>query len=87
MEFLQYNWSLDYKGEESVQQSLLSLANELRCAVIIHDILGYFYKEIAVVLDTQESGVARFISIGRQEITKLLLVSGYATTVGINYRP
>lgn len=71
IEFAKYNWCLDCKEEEPVQQSLLSLATEPRCAVIIHDILGYSYKEIAIVLDTQDSGVARFISIGRHEITKL----------------
>lgn len=72
MEFVKYNWCPDNRGEEPIQQALLCLAPEPRCAIILHDILGYSYKEIAVVLNTQESGVARYIFTGRQEITKLV---------------
>jgi hypothetical protein len=70
MEFVRYNWCKDCKGEEPVQRALLSLGHEQRCAVILHDILDFSYREIAVVLNTHESRVAYFISSGRQEITK-----------------
>ena len=69
-EFKQCNWYRDYKGEEPIQQSLLSLTPEQRCAVILRDILGYPYGEMALILNQTKSEVMHFLSTGRREITK-----------------
>lgn len=68
--FLKYYGYLDFKGEDPTQQALLSLSPEIRCAIILRDILGYSYGQIASVLNKSASEVGTLISIGRQEITK-----------------
>ncbi|MEL7563863.1 MAG: sigma factor-like helix-turn-helix DNA-binding protein [Dehalobacterium sp.] len=61
---------LGLKGEDQVQQALLLLPPELRCAVILRDVLGYSYGQIAAVLNKSNSEVGNLISMGRQKITK-----------------
>jgi len=75
--FLKQAWKdflIDYaclgsKGEDQVQQALLLLPPELRCAVILRDVLGYSYEQIAVVLSKSNAEVGSLISMGRQKIT------------------
>jgi len=70
-DFLQYYGHLDLKEVDPVQQLLLSLLPERRCAVILRDILGYSYGKIATVLNKSDLEVGELISVGRQEITKM----------------
>jgi len=69
-DFLKYYGCFEFKGEDPIQQSLLALAPELRCTLILRDILGYSYGQIAAILDKSEWEVARLISMGRRGITK-----------------
>ena len=69
-EFINYYGCLDFKEEDPIQQALLSLSSEIRCAVILRDILGFSYGQIGTVLNKSDSEVARLIFLGRQEITK-----------------
>jgi hypothetical protein len=52
-------------GEENI---LSLLEPELRCAVILRDIIGYSYEQIGKVLNKSKQEVAVVISLGRQEI-------------------
>jgi len=69
-DFLKYYGCLDFKGKDQTQQALLSLSSEVRCAVILRDILGLSYGQIGTVLNKSDSKVAHLISLGRQEIAK-----------------
>ena len=69
-EFLKYDGSIDCKGENATQQTLLSLPPEMRCAIILRDVLGYSYRQIAAVLNISDLEVGKFIARGRQEITR-----------------
>lgn len=70
--FLQYPGCLEFKGEDPIQRSLLALAPELRCTLILRDILGYSYGQIAPIMDKPELEVACLISEGRREMKKEL---------------
>ena len=69
-DFIKYYGYLDFKGEDPTQQALLSLSSEIRCAVILRDILGFSYGQIGTVLNESASKAAHLISLGRQEITR-----------------
>lgn len=68
--FLKYYGGLDLTGEDTVQQALLSLPPEIRCAIILRDILGYSYKQVASVLNKSELAAGNLISLGRRKITE-----------------
>lgn len=68
--FVKYYGFLEYKGEKSSRQSLLDIEPEPRCAMILRDILGYPYNQIAFIVDKPESEVAKLIFQGRSRITK-----------------
>lgn len=70
-DFNQYYGSLDFQGQEPVQNHLLNLVPEERCAVILRDIMGYSYEQIALVLDKSIPEVNGLIRRGRQQICKL----------------
>ena len=69
-EFLMYYGRFDFKGEDVVQQAVLSLPPEPRCAIILRDIFSYSYGQIASVLNKSEITVGNLISLARQEIIK-----------------
>ena len=72
-DFFKYYGCLDFpdsKEEDPTQQALLSLSSEIRCAVILRDILGFSYGQIGTVLNESASKTAHLISLGRREITK-----------------
>jgi DNA-directed RNA polymerase specialized sigma24 family protein len=69
--FPKYYGCIDLKGEDLFQQALLSLPPELRCAVILRDIMGCSYQQIAVILDKSEAETAKLISMGRGQFVKL----------------
>ncbi len=68
--FIKYYGSLEFEGQDPIQQSLLTISPETRCTLILRDILGYSYGQIAVIIDKSESEVTHFISMGRRRITK-----------------
>lgn len=70
-DFLKYYGSLDLKSEDPLQKALLCLSPELRCTVILRDILGCSYEQIAVVLDKSVSETASLISTGRGQFAKI----------------
>jgi len=67
-DFLKYYGFLELKEEDPTQQSLLALSPESRCTLILHDILGYSYGQIAHIMDKSKLEVARLISMGRRGI-------------------
>ncbi|ATW25383.1 sigma factor-like helix-turn-helix DNA-binding protein [Candidatus Formimonas warabiya] len=69
-DFLKYDGCLESTGEDRVQQALLALDPELRCAVILRDVLGCSYQEISLILDKSETEVAHLISKGRRGLGK-----------------
>jgi DNA-directed RNA polymerase specialized sigma24 family protein len=65
-----YNGSwYSFQEHDPVQKLLLSLSPEVRCAVILRDMMSYSYGQIAMVLNKPEREIGRLISLGRQEIT------------------
>lgn len=64
------NGCIAIKEDSSVQQLLLSLSPEARCALILRDLLGYSYGQISAVINKSEIEIGRLISRGRQEIAK-----------------
>jgi len=65
-----YNGSWhSFRERDPVQKLLLSLSPEVRCAVILRDMMSYSYEQIAIVLNKPEREIGRLISLGRQEIT------------------
>lgn len=69
-DFLIYYGSFDFKGEDVLQQAILSLLPEPRCAIILRDIFGYSYRQIAVILNKSDAAVGSIISLARREIAK-----------------
>lgn len=69
-EFIKYYGYVEFKGEEPAQQALLALPPELRCTVVLRDILNYPYPQIADVLGRAEPEIARLISEGRRGMVK-----------------
>jgi DNA-directed RNA polymerase specialized sigma24 family protein len=69
---LNYNYDgyFNFQENSPVQQLLLSLPPEVRCAVILRDIFGYTYRQISAVLSKLEIEIRYLISMGRQEISK-----------------
>lgn len=67
-EFRQYYGHINFQSQDPIQQALLSLAPELRCVLILRDVLGYSYGKIADILNADESEAAYLIKLGRQEI-------------------
>ncbi|MDD3851671.1 MAG: sigma factor-like helix-turn-helix DNA-binding protein [Firmicutes bacterium] len=61
---------IDSKGEDPLQQALLSLPPELRCAVILRDIMGCSYHQIAVILGKSDFETAGLISKARAGLAK-----------------
>lgn len=68
--FRRYYGSLEFRGDDPVSQAILSLTPEKRCAVVLRDILGYSYGEIASVMDESAAQTARLISRGRRELAE-----------------
>ena len=57
---------------DQVQQALLTLAPDLRAAVVLYDIEGQSYREIAEVLGVPEGTVKSRIHRGRQALREEL---------------
>ena len=57
---------------EAIQRALARLSPELREAVILHDLQGLEYREIAQVLDVPEGTVKSRINRGRAGLGKIL---------------
>jgi hypothetical protein len=78
LSLLKQAWQYFYKDyepyevnrEDAIQQSLLAMAPAVRCVLILRDILGYSYAEIATIIEQRESEVAHFIHLGRHQISR-----------------
>jgi RNA polymerase sigma-70 factor (ECF subfamily) len=72
---------------EAIQQALARLSPELREAVILRDLQGLEYREIAQVLDVPEGTVKSRINRGRAELAKILKRQpGFDTAAGVDER-
>jgi hypothetical protein len=69
--FLKHHGCIDLKGEDLFQQALISLPPDLRCAVILRDIMGCSYRQIAVILGKSEPETAVLISRARIRLANL----------------
>ena len=68
--FSEYYGCIDLESENPFQQALLSLPPDLRCAVILRDIMGCSYHQIAVILDKSDFETAGLISKARVALSK-----------------
>lgn len=66
--FRQYYGHVNFQSDDPTQQALLNLSPELRCALILRDVLGYPYGRIAKILNADKSEAADLIKLGRREI-------------------
>lgn len=68
--FLKYYGSVEFRGKDRVQQALLYLPPEQRCALVLRDIQGYNYSQIAIVLNKPDSEVRKLVAAGRREFVR-----------------
>ncbi len=68
LEFLNRYKENVFEGEGFIQRCILQLAPEPRCALILRDVFGYSYGQIAFVLDKVEPVVVSLVSWGRREM-------------------
>ncbi|HZX45965.1 MAG TPA: sigma factor-like helix-turn-helix DNA-binding protein [Clostridia bacterium] len=68
--FLKHHGCTDPKGEDPLQQALLTLPPDLRCTVILRDIMGCSYHQIAVILDKSDFETAGMISEARSRLAR-----------------
>lgn len=68
--FSKYCGCPDPKGNDPFQQALLTLPPDIRCAVILRDIMGCSYHQISVVLDKSDFETADLISKARAELAR-----------------
>jgi hypothetical protein len=68
--FFQYYGSVEFQGKCQTEQALLALSPESRSAVILRDMLGYSYRQIATILDKSETEAGRLIAEGRKAMRK-----------------
>lgn len=73
----------DHLLDEEVTQALAELPTEMRLAVLLADVEGFSYREIADILDWPLGSVMSRLYRGRQKLRQLLLA--YAKKRG--YRP
>lgn len=70
-DFYQYYGHIDFQGQEPIQNCLLTLVPEERCAVILRDIMDCSYEQIALILDKTIPEINGLITRGRQQICRL----------------
>jgi hypothetical protein len=68
--FSEYCGRADQKGKDPFQQALLTLPPDLRCAVILRDIMGCSYHQISVILDKSDFETAGLISKARAGLAR-----------------
>jgi hypothetical protein len=69
-DFQRYYGCIDFVAEGPIQEVLVSMPPETRCAVILRDIMGYPYEQIVEILDISHSDAAELISTARQHIAR-----------------
>jgi len=67
-EFMKYYGFLEFREGTGLQKVLLDLPTELRCGVILRDILKYDYSQIAEVLSTTPQEAQKIVAQGRRRI-------------------
>lgn len=75
---------LEKMGDEEVSQALAALPEEFRTAVILADVEGFSYKEIADIMDTPVGTVMSRVHRGRKSLRTLL--ADYARDHGFGGR-
>lgn len=63
-DYLKYYKHMNFKGEDSVQQGLLTLSPKLRCCVVLRNVLGCSYPQISTILGITEKEVGSLIGEG-----------------------
>jgi len=67
-DFLEYYGCHNFTTDDPVHQALLSLPPEPRGAIILRDVLGYSYEQIAAILNKSGLELGRLIASGRRGI-------------------
>ena len=73
--------ALDRLGDDDINDALASLPEDFRTAVVLADIEGFSYKEIAEIMDTPVGTVMSRVHRGRKALRRLL--EGYAQERGL----
>lgn len=73
--------ALERLGDDDVDSALASLPEDFRTAVVLADIEGFSYKEIAEIMDTPVGTVMSRVHRGRKVLRRLL--EGYAQERGL----
>ncbi len=70
------------EAHRTIHEGLLRLSDDLRMAVILRDIQGYSYDEIAAVLSAPLGTVKSRINRGRLELARMLMAQREAGELG-----
>ena len=73
--------ALERLGDEDINDALAALPEDFRTAVVLADIEGFSYKEIAEIMDTPVGTVMSRVHRGRKALRGLL--EGYAQERGL----
>ena len=73
--------ALERLGDDDINNALASLPEDFRTAVVLADIEGFSYKEIAEIMDTPVGTVMSRVHRGRKALRRLL--EGYAQERGL----
>lgn len=83
LEKLKFTWQefrdnygyLQFSSQQKAQKALLNLPPDLRCGVVLRDVLGYDYSQIASVLSVSLKRAQQIVAQGRRTSQKYLKVS------------
>lgn len=73
--------ALERLGDDDINDALAALPEDFRTAVVLADIEGFSYKEIAEIMDTPMGTVMSRVHRGRKALRRLL--EGYAQERGL----
>lgn len=73
--------ALESLGDEDVNDALAALPEDFRIAVVLADVEGFSYREIAEIMDTPVGTVMSRVHRGRKSLRRLL--DGYARERGL----
>ena len=73
--------ALEMLGDEDINDALATLPEDFRVAVVLADVEGFSYREIAEIMDTPVGTVMSRVHRGRKQLRGLL--DGYARERGL----